>query len=61
MSQPTAIVLGVGSVRGVGGAVCKRFAREGYDAIADNYWLLHRQPKSAWPQKLDLRPFKENW
>ncbi|MCE6982602.1 short-chain dehydrogenase, partial [Pseudomonas frederiksbergensis] len=27
MSQPTAIVFGVGSVRGVGGAVCKSFAR----------------------------------
>ncbi|MDN8617434.1 SDR family NAD(P)-dependent oxidoreductase [Variovorax ginsengisoli] len=33
----------------------------GYDAIAENYWLLHRQPKSAWTQELDLRPFKENW
>ncbi|WP_347883520.1 SDR family NAD(P)-dependent oxidoreductase [Pseudomonas aestiva] len=33
MSQPTAIVLGVGSVRGVGGAVCKRFAREGYHVV----------------------------
>lgn len=31
MSPPTAIIFGVGSVRGVGGgAVCKRFAREGY-------------------------------
>lgn len=33
----------------------------GYDAIADNYWMLHQQPKSAWTQELDLRPFKENW
>lgn len=33
----------------------------GYDAIADNYWTLHRQPQSAWTQELDLRPFKENW
>ena len=32
-----------------------------YDAIAENYWMLHRQPKSAWTQELDLRPFKENW
>ena len=31
------------------------------DAIAENYWMLHRQPKSAWTQELDLRPFKENW
>ena len=33
MNQPTAIVFGVGSVRGVGGAVCKCFAREGYHVI----------------------------
>jgi len=29
------------------------------DEIADAYWALHRQPKSAWTQELDLRPFKE--
>lgn len=29
------------------------------DDIADNYWYLHRQPRSAWTQELDLRPFKE--
>lgn len=33
----------------------------GYEAIAENYWVLHRQPKSAWTQELDLRPFKEKW
>src|SRR5262245_7958545 len=33
MSQPTAIVFGVGYARGVGGAVWKRFAREGYHVI----------------------------
>ena len=33
MTQATAIVFGVGSARGVGGAVCKRFAREGYHVI----------------------------
>ncbi len=31
------------------------------DAIAENYWHLHRQPRSAWTHELDLRPFKENW
>lgn len=31
----------------------------GVDAIADNYWVLHRQPRSAWTQELDLRPYKE--
>jgi NAD(P)-dependent dehydrogenase (short-subunit alcohol dehydrogenase family) len=29
------------------------------DAIADAYWGLHRQRKSAWTHELDLRPFKE--
>lgn len=27
--------------------------------IAQAYWDLHRQPKSAWTHELDLRPFKE--
>lgn len=29
------------------------------DAIADTYWALHCQARSAWTQELDLRPFKE--
>jgi len=33
MSQPTAIVFGVGTVCGAGGAVCRRFAREGHYVI----------------------------
>ena len=31
------------------------------DAIAENYWHIHRQPRSAWTQELDLRPFKETF
>jgi len=31
------------------------------DAIADNYWLLHRQPRSAWTHELDLRPWIEKF
>jgi NAD(P)-dependent dehydrogenase (short-subunit alcohol dehydrogenase family) len=31
------------------------------DAIAENYWNLHRQPKSAWTHELDLRPWLEAW
>ncbi|HEX3501439.1 MAG TPA: SDR family NAD(P)-dependent oxidoreductase [Stellaceae bacterium] len=31
------------------------------DAIADAYWQLHRQQRSAWTQELDLRPFKERF
>ena len=31
------------------------------DHIADNYWHLHQQPRSAWTHELDLRPWLENW
>ena len=29
------------------------------DAIAEAYWQLHRQQRSAWTQEIDLRPFVE--
>ena len=31
------------------------------DAIADNYWLLHQQHRSAWTHELDLRPWLEKF
>jgi NAD(P)-dependent dehydrogenase (short-subunit alcohol dehydrogenase family) len=31
------------------------------DAIAEMYWMLHRQPRSAWTHELDLRPWMETW
>lgn len=31
------------------------------DAIADAYWLLHHQHRSAWSQEIDLRPWSENF
>ena len=31
------------------------------DAIAENYWNLHRQPRNAWTHELDLRPWSETW
>ena len=31
----------------------------GIDAIADTYWTIHKQKRSAWTQEVDLRPFKE--
>ena len=31
------------------------------DAIADAYWCLHAQHRSAWTLELDLRPFKESF
>jgi len=31
------------------------------DAIAEAYWQLHRQPRSAWTLELDLRPWTEKF
>ncbi len=31
------------------------------DDIAENYWTLHNQPRSAWTHELDLRPWVEPW
>jgi NAD(P)-dependent dehydrogenase (short-subunit alcohol dehydrogenase family) len=31
------------------------------DEIADAYWTLHEQKRSAWTHELDLRPFKETF
>ena len=31
------------------------------DAIAEAYWQLHRQPRSAWTQEIDLRPWVEKF
>jgi NAD(P)-dependent dehydrogenase (short-subunit alcohol dehydrogenase family) len=31
------------------------------DHIAENYWMLHRQPRDAWTHELDLRPWSEKF
>jgi len=31
------------------------------EAIAENYWRLHQQARSAWTHELDLRPWMEPW
>ncbi|QDL39108.1 SDR family oxidoreductase [Rhodoferax sediminis] len=31
------------------------------DHIADNYWMLHSQPRDAWTHELDLRPWMETF
>jgi NAD(P)-dependent dehydrogenase (short-subunit alcohol dehydrogenase family) len=33
----------------------------GIDAIADAYWHIHTQQRSAWTQELDLRPYRESF
>jgi NAD(P)-dependent dehydrogenase (short-subunit alcohol dehydrogenase family) len=31
------------------------------EAIAETYWQLHCQPRSAWTHEMDLRPWIEKW
>lgn len=31
------------------------------DDMAEAFWAVHQQPRTAWTQELDIRPFKENW
>jgi hypothetical protein len=31
------------------------------DAIAETYWTLHAQPRSAWSFEADLRTYIEPW
>lgn len=31
------------------------------DAIAETYWQLHQQPRSAWTHELELRPWTESF
>src|SRR6187402_1374181 len=31
------------------------------DHIAENYWMLHSQPRDAWTHELDLRPWMEKF
>ena len=31
------------------------------EAIAETYWQIHRQPRTAWTFETDLRPWSETW
>ncbi len=31
------------------------------DAVAEAFWLTHLQPKAAWSNEVELRPYTENW
>lgn len=33
----------------------------GLDALAQAFWFLHRQPRTAWSQEIDLRPAQESF
>jgi NAD(P)-dependent dehydrogenase (short-subunit alcohol dehydrogenase family) len=45
----------------------ERYAKKNEDGIlnpehiAENYWLIHRQPRDAWTYEMDLRPWNEPW
>jgi hypothetical protein len=30
-------------------------------AVADAYWALYNQPKSAWTFEQEIRPYAEKW
>jgi NAD(P)-dependent dehydrogenase (short-subunit alcohol dehydrogenase family) len=30
-------------------------------SVAESYWQLYQQPRSAWTFELEIRPFKEKW
>lgn len=31
------------------------------EAVAETYWMLHRQPRDAWTFELEIRPYAEKW
>jgi short-subunit dehydrogenase len=31
------------------------------DNIAETYWQIHKQPRSAWTHETELRPWLEAW
>lgn len=31
------------------------------DDVAESYWWVHTQPRSAWTNELELRPYTETW
>lgn len=31
------------------------------DDVAESFWLTHQQPKTAWSNEVELRPYTENW
>lgn len=51
-------------LRSSAASVVKERGEEGLlaiEAIAETYWNIHQQPRSAWTHEVDLRPFKEKF
>jgi len=57
-------VIGGDLVRGRFPQLIERLGEDGVlhiDAIADAFWALHTQDRTAWTLELDLRPYKETF
>ena len=31
------------------------------DDVAESYWLAYRQPRTAWSNEIEIRPYTEKW
>src|SRR5436305_408524 len=65
--MPSAVIIGAGP--GIGLSVARRFAREGFDIgliartraaldpdeIAEEYWLLHAEPRGHWRREVSYQ------
>jgi NAD(P)-dependent dehydrogenase (short-subunit alcohol dehydrogenase family) len=53
--------LDVPMVRAYYGAAFKPEETANTDDVAETYWWVHEQPRSAWSNEVELRPYTENW
>jgi len=59
----TAVVIGMGPERGLGGHLCMGAASKGLiglQGITGAFMYLYQQPRNAWTHELDLRTHLEN-
>jgi short-subunit dehydrogenase len=54
-------MLDVPSARKMLGEAFKAENAANTDDVAQTYWWVHCQPKSAWSNEVELRPYTENW
>ncbi len=53
--------LDVPLMRGYHGDSFNPEAAANTDDVADAYWWAHQQPRSAWSNEIELRPYTEVW
>jgi len=49
------------AMRGYHGDSFNPEAAANTDDVADAYWWAHQQPRSAWSNEIELRPYTELW